>query len=115
MRVLLALIAFFAIVRVASARPPYLNELSAVYPDTKVLSTTKCQTCHNNGRALNSFGKDYFEIVRRSTMDQEEAYTKLAELDSDGDGVSNLEEMINGTNPGKAEKTTPDADSNEQN
>ncbi len=104
MRALLVLVAFFGIVSVASARPPYLNEIAAVYPDNKVLSTTKCQTCHNNGRALNTFGKDYFELVRQSTMEREEAYTQLAELDSDGDGVSNLEEMVNGTNPGKADK-----------
>ena len=100
---IIALIAFFAIVSVASARQPYLNEIASVYPDVQVLTTTKCQTCHNNGRALNAFGKDYREIVRVSNLEPEEAYTKLAEIDSDEDGVPNLQEMLNGTNPGKAD------------
>lgn len=105
MRVLFALIAFFALVSIASAKPAYLNELALIYPDSQVLNTTRCQTCHNNGKALNSFGKDYAELIRRGNLDRDEAYAQLGEIDSDEDGVSNLEELTKGTNPGKADIT----------
>ena len=85
------------------AKPPYLNELATAYPDSQVINTTKCNTCHNNGKPLNAFGKDYSAIVRRGNLERLEAFKQLGELDSDADGVSNLVELVNGTNPGKAD------------
>ena len=98
----------------AWAKPAYLNELSVAYPNTNALNTTKCMTCHNNGKALNPFGSDYSKIVRRGNLERTEAFKHLALLDSDQDGKSNLEELLAGTNPGKAEtfETTFEIESN---
>lgn len=87
----------------AFAKPPYLNELATAYPGSQVINTTKCQTCHNNGKALNVFGTDYSKIVRLGGLERSEAFKKLGLIDSDNDGVSNLEELLKGTNPGKAD------------
>ena len=97
------LIGLFVAAASVWAKPPYLNELATSYPDSQVLNTTKCNTCHNNGKPLNAYGKDYVELVKRSDLERTEAFRQLGELDSDEDGVSNLVEMINGTNPGKAD------------
>ena len=85
------------------AKPPYLNDLATAYPESQVLSTTKCNTCHNNGKPLNAFGQDYSRIVRRGGFERAEAFKQLGLLDSDQDGVSNLAELLKGTNPGKAD------------
>lgn len=103
MKVLLLLMGGFIFSPTSFAKPPYLNELAVAYPDSRANSTTKCQTCHNNGKALNAYGKDYSEIIRRGNLERDEAYAKLGEIDSDGDGASNLEELMVGTNPGKVD------------
>ncbi len=46
-----------------------------------------CDTCHDSGYALNSFGSDFDD-------NGQEWNSTLAELDSDGGGVSNGEELL---------------------
>lgn len=83
----------------AEAKPPYLNELMRLFPENRIANTTRCMTCHDGSR-VNRFGQDYSQLYVRS-QDREHDLPRLRELDSDGDGRSNEEEIRNGTNPGR--------------
>ncbi|MFH2138063.1 MAG: thrombospondin type 3 repeat-containing protein [Candidatus Omnitrophota bacterium] len=63
-------------------------------------ATVECTACHapGNFKELNSFGTAYNGAGRSV-----EAVTAIAGDDSDGDGVSNADEISAGTNPGDAE------------
>ena len=78
----------------AFARPFRLSKL----PDGG--KNFSCATCHINprgGGARNPFGKDYQKIG----VPAGDKYTPaLGEMDSDGDGFSNDQEFVAGTNPG---------------
>lgn len=70
----------------------------------------RCQTCHRSGGVgLNQFGADYFSTFIVSmdpkfrdvkNLSEDEKWKFLLGLDSDGDGLSNLDELIQGRNPG---------------
>ncbi len=68
------------------------------YPDSKV----KCGSCHTKampkkGEAdVNKFGADMNKVKKDGKYD----FAALEKMDSDGDGVSNLDELKKGTNPG---------------
>ncbi len=69
----------------------------------------KCNTCHKNGVPLNPFGKDFdAEVWGQGSLDDQENWLKLAVLDSDGDGISNDEELKMGRHPGKVEAPVVD-------
>jgi len=68
---------------------------------TPVLMST-CDSCHmltdygrNRGNTLNAYGIDYLKHGRAAA-----ALFAIEKLDSDGDGVSNGDELAAGTNPG---------------
>ncbi len=69
------------------------------YPDSKV----KCGSCHTKpmpkkGDAeVNKFGADINKVKGK---DGKYDFTALEKMDSDGDGVSNGDELKKGTNPG---------------
>jgi hypothetical protein len=69
------------------------------YPDSKV----KCGSCHakpmpkKDDAALNKFGTDMGKVKGK---DGKYDFTALEKMDSDGDGVSNGDELKKGTNPG---------------
>lgn len=60
-----------------------------------------CWNCHVSGdvTSLNPFGLD-FEAVATHASDSDGAIASITDTDSDGDGFTNGEEMVNGTNPG---------------
>jgi len=80
---------------------------SAKYPDAKSLH--KCSTCHvkalpkkDGDHELNPYGKD---VLAKAIVDPKAAkkvikFEKIEALDSDGDGVKNIDEIKAGTNPG---------------
>ncbi|TGC09112.1 PGF-CTERM sorting domain-containing protein [Methanolobus halotolerans] len=77
-----------------TARPPYLETFNEQYytEDTKL---DACLTCHNNangGGPRNPYGMAYEENGRD--------FASIENLDSDGDGFTNLEEINNLTFPG---------------
>jgi len=79
---------------------------SAKYPDAKSLH--KCTTCHmkalpkKDDHELNPYGKDVLTkaIVDPKAEKKEIKFEKIEALDSDGDGVKNIDEIKAGTNPG---------------
>ena len=79
----------------------------AKYPDAKA-SLGKCSTCHmkplpkKEEHELNPYGK---ELLGKAAVDPKAAkkefkFEKVESLDSDGDGVKNVDEIKAGTNPG---------------
>ena len=69
------------------------------YPDSKI----KCWSCHTKampkkGEAdVNKFGVDVNKVKGK---DGKYDFAALEKMDSDGDGVSNFDELKKGTNPG---------------
>ncbi|HEY3351312.1 MAG TPA: thrombospondin type 3 repeat-containing protein [Thermoanaerobaculia bacterium] len=75
------------------------KEFLAKYPDSKI----KCGSCHTKampkkGEAdVNKFGADMNKLKGK---DGKYDFAALDKMDSDGDGVSNGDELKKGTNPG---------------
>ncbi len=77
------------------------------YPDAKALNT-KCSTCHtmslpkkDGDHTNNAYGADLAKTKKDGKYD----FAAIEKKDSDGDGVSNIDEIHKGTNPGdKASK-----------
>ena len=75
------------------------KEFGKKYPDSKV----KCGSCHTKAMpkkddaAVNKFGADINKVKGK---DGKYDFVALEKMDSDGDGVSNLDELKKGTNPG---------------
>jgi len=69
------------------------------YPDAP---KPKCGTCHvkpkpkKGEEQLNAYGKDFLATKKDGKFD----FAKIEKLDSDKDGVSNIDEIKKGTNPG---------------
>jgi hypothetical protein len=74
------------------------KQMASKYPDAK----PKCATCHvkpkpKKGEAdVNAYGKDLLATKKDGKFD----FAKIEKLDSDKDGVSNIDEIKKGTNPG---------------
>ncbi|MEE9151651.1 MAG: thrombospondin type 3 repeat-containing protein, partial [Thermoplasmata archaeon] len=58
----------------------------------------KCEACHS-GSALDAYGQDFASISNHASNPQG-AINAIADLDSDGDGFTNSEELSKGTFPG---------------
>lgn len=75
------------------------KEFTKKYPDSKL----KCGSCHTKampkkGEAdVNKFGAD---LNKAKGKDGKYDFAGLEKMDSDGDGVSNLDELKKATNPG---------------
>jgi hypothetical protein len=72
------------------------------YPEAKALNT-KCSTCHmmslpkkDGDHANNPYGADLAKTKKDGKYD----FAAIEKKDSDGDGVSNIDEINKGTNPG---------------
>jgi hypothetical protein len=79
----------------------------AKYPDAKA-SLGKCSTCHvkalpkKEDHEMNPYGKDVQTkaVVDPKAEKKTYKFEKIEGLDSDGDGVKNIDEIKAGTNPG---------------
>jgi cytochrome c2 len=74
----------------------------AKYPEAKTLNA-KCSTCHtmalpkkDGDHTNNAYGIDLAKTKKDGKYD----FAAIEKKDSDGDGVSNLDEITKGTNPG---------------
>jgi len=72
------------------------------YPEAKALNT-KCSTCHtmalpkkDGDHTNNAYGADLAKTKKDGKYD----FAAIEKKDSDGDGVSNIDEITKGTNPG---------------
>ncbi len=97
-----------------SAMPPGPATFCEVYPDAPACAAGEvgCTTCHEATPSLNVFGED----IQAALLPEEErplseesytqhlpdALTAVEDLDSDGDGYTNLEEIEGGSSPSEA-------------
>ena len=98
----LAAIAALGVGTAALATMDAQKQFASAYPDAKAV--TKCSTCHTKAMPkkgegdVNAYGKALGKADKSGKYD----FAKIEKADSDGDGVSNLDEIKKGTNPGDA-------------
>jgi len=80
----------------AWAKPAFLQDARDFYPEIVGTKLDSCTLCHisTNPPAWNDYGNDY--------GDHDQDFAAIESLDSDGDGVSNVDEIADGTFPGNA-------------
>ncbi|MCC6130279.1 MAG: hypothetical protein IT186_10160 [Acidobacteria bacterium] len=85
------------------ATGPIQTDFLKTYPDARQ-KLGKCSTCHvkpmpkKDDFVVNAYGKDMAKALREDKKTYD--YSKIAGLDSDGDGKPNADEIKAGTNPG---------------
>lgn len=107
----LSILLAFAIVSfsvVVWAKSSYKNTFNTLY-GTAGGNLDKCWTCHVEGQSysvFNVYGADV-KTAFQQTNDITAALRAVEEIDSDGDGDSNIVEISAGTLPGDALNSTP--------
>ncbi|MBI2604990.1 MAG: hypothetical protein HYW49_02800 [Deltaproteobacteria bacterium] len=86
-------LSFLVITVSASAKSKYLMEFKEEY--SKATKIAKCALCHDEMPSRNYFGYD-FEKAKHD-------FAAIEALDSDGDGVKNIDEINANTYPGDKE------------
>lgn len=101
----------------APAMPPAPSVLCEVWPEAAPCADglPDCTTCHTAPPARNSFGQAIEAVLAPDVarpLDQATfaealpaALSGVADEDADGDGASNIEEILAGTSPGDANET----------
>lgn len=87
----------------ASAFPSYLNTWSATYPNSSSVSGVSCALCHTRsggGNGWNFYGWEVRQERFDNGLSIGAALRAVEEVDSDGNGDSNLAEINAGTQPG---------------
>lgn len=99
----------------ALARPEAPLAFCDVYPDvpTCVTGETACTTCHalSGPPVHNDYGLALLDARTPDTefqADLEQALRAIEDLDSDGDGTSNLVELLSGSEPGFDNSVAPE-------
>jgi hypothetical protein len=100
---------FVATVGVAEARPPGPATVCATYPDSAFCSAGKlpdCAVCHQGPPVRNAFGAAVDAALPQGQLTDSSfadalpaALEAIADADTDGDGASNLDELLEGTFP----------------
>ncbi len=90
------------------AMPQFLGVFKTTYktqtPANSVLAKSYCVVCHEkaSGGTLNAYGADVKKAMAGSTTVTAAVLAKVEALDSDKDGVKNIDEIKKGTLPGDA-------------
>ena len=103
----LAVFGSLAIGSTLLATMPTQKAFTDKYPDAKA-KLGKCTTCHvkplpkKEDHESNAYGKDLAAkaVVDPKAEQKTYDFSKVEGLDSDGDGVKNIDEIKAGTNPG---------------
>src|ERR1041385_6080836 len=98
----LCALAVFAFATVATVK--VFDSMYSIKPDSE-LGKAKCMACHETmkgGKALNAYGKDLQAAMKaKGTKKMSEEILKGVEkMDSDKDGMSNIDEIKADRNPG---------------
>jgi hypothetical protein len=104
----LAVVAVFLLVGSTAvfATMENLKAFDAKYPEAKA-KLGKCTTCHTvplpkkDNAPLNAYGKDLQKTINPKDPKKVPDFAKVEQLDSNGDGVKNIDEIKAGTNPGE--------------
>lgn len=103
----LSLSGLVALSSVALAKSSDLAAFNTTY-GTEGTRLDTCDVCHGSSFALNGYGQDYRDALNANGGNESAALTAIAELDSDGDGFSNILEIVARTFPGDpADAPTP--------
>jgi hypothetical protein len=104
-RPVLGLLAALGLASTLLATVDAQKQFIAAYPEAKA-KLGKCTTCHTAAMPkkdswdLNAYGKDLYDRgFDKATKKYD--FKKVEGLDSDGDGVKNIDEIKAGTNPGE--------------
>jgi hypothetical protein len=91
---LLSVAGFAVLVSPATAKPDYLKEFNTKYGTTgsKLDSCTTCHTTTQDAEHINPYGMDFGK--------HDHDFGAIEQLDSDGDGFTNIDEIHAGTFPG---------------
>lgn len=92
--VVIGFVVFFLQTNSVMAMPGLLTAFIARYPDTRETKLASCATCHMPSKE--DFLNDYGLALREAKMSFEE----IEEIDSDEDGVTNIEEIKEERFPG---------------
>lgn len=95
---------FMLLATAAFALPPMWKVVETTYPPAKngKVAKAKCVVCHTAAgkTALNAYGKDIKAELAGSKTLTAEMLKKIEAKDSDGDGVSNGDELKGDSLPG---------------
>ncbi|MCC6547282.1 hypothetical protein IT570_08955 [Candidatus Sumerlaeota bacterium] len=89
-----------AVAQFATARPEYYDNFAARYPTTSLLNNYGCNICHKD-RELYDCRNPYGADVSLNGGGTNAGLEATESLDSDGDGVSNIDEIDADTAPGR--------------
>ena len=92
---------------VAVARIGYVKLFQDTYKPTGELAKLKCEMCHvGKTNKLNPYGQAQADAMKKANAKTltAEILRSLDKLDSDKDGMSNLDEIKAGRNPGVPDK-----------
>ena len=86
----------------ALALPSFKAPFNTAYGIKKGTKLDSCVGCHSTGVKLNTYGTDLKKVLADAKTKALTAalLKKLDTVDSDKDGVKNLDEIKKGTNPG---------------
>lgn len=100
-RIILAM-ALIGLSTAAEARRAYMQNFNTTYSEKgapmEELGKFSCGACHvraTGGGARNAYGVDFRNAGR--------SFADIELVDSDGDGINNIDEILAGTNPGDEE------------
>lgn len=102
---IIAFVAMLLVVPQVMARPSYLSTFESTYPEAAGSKIDVCNLCHNSprgGDARNPYGLSYVSSGQN--------FAAIENMDSDGDGWTNVQEIKSMTFPGDANDhptTTP--------
>jgi hypothetical protein len=91
------------LVAAAMANPLFVGVFKTKYnvAASSALAKAKCQLCHSTGKKLNSYGADLYKVMGESKKLTPEMLAKIEGLDSNKNGVKNIDEIKADKLPGK--------------